>query len=252
VALPSLRADAFSVSLANKIQEVRKTGLTFAPEAGSDRLRRLIGKTTTEDDLFAAAEAAFSTGWHRLKLYFMIGLPTETDEDVEAIGDLVQRLVSFGRRELGSRRGRLRLNVSVANFVPKPHTPFQLARQDTCDTLSRKQGILHRSLRSRAIKLSWTDPGVSALEAALSRGDRRVRSAIEAAWRMGATFDSWGEHFDFDRWRRAFEEAGLDIGEYANGDLDPGDRLAWDHIACGLEKSAVCEAVEAALGGGGA
>ena len=249
VALPSLRADAFSVALADRIQQVRKSGLTFAPEAATARLRKVIRKQMTEDDLFAAADAAFSSGWARLKLYFMIGLPTETDEDVEAIADLVQRLVSFGRGALGSRAGRLRSAVSIASFVPKPHTPFQWVGQDDPAALLRKQQLLQQGLRGRAIKLSWTDPGVSALEAAISRGDRRVGRAIEAAWRLGAAFDAWGEHFDFDRWQQAFQQADLDLAHYANRALDYRDPLPWDHISCGVEKSALQREAETALGG---
>ncbi len=251
IALPSLRADAFSVALANKIQQVRKTGLTFAPEAATARLRRVIGKQMDEHDLFAAADAAFSLGWYRLKLYFMIGLPTETDEDVMAIGDLVQRLVHFGRGVLGSRRNRLRIGVSVATFVPKPHTPLQWAQQDGRGDLERKHGMLQGALRGRHIKLSWSDPGASAVEAAISRGDRRVGEAIEAAWRAGARFDSWGEHFDFARWEAAFQEAGLRIEEYANAPLAYDEELAWDHISCGPDRAALRVEAEKAVGGGG-
>ena len=250
VALPSLRADAFSVALANTIQQVRKTGLTFAPEAGTARLRRAIGKQMEEDHLFAAAEAAFSSGWTRLKLYFMIGLPTETDEDVAAIGDLVHRLVRFGRGALGARQGRLQVAVSAATFVPKPHTPLQWAAQDRREDLARKQAVLQDVLRGRHIKLSWTDPGMSALEAAVSRGDRRVGGAIEAAWREGARFDSWGEHFDYGRWEAGFREAGLEISDYANAALEYDAPLAWDHIACGPEKAALRAEAERALSGG--
>ncbi len=249
VALPSLRADAFSVALANSIQQVRKTGLTFAPEAGSERLRQVIGKRMKEDDLFAAAEAAFSSGWTRLKLYFMIGLPTETDEDVKAIGDLVHRLAQFGRGALGSRQNRLQLSVSCATFVPKPHTVFQWSAQERREELERKQHLLQQSLRSRWVKLSWTDPGASALEAAISRGDRRVGRAIEAAWRTGARFDAWGEHFDFGRWERAFQEAGLELNDYANCAPGYDERLAWDHILAGPGKMALrAEAEEALIG----
>ena len=233
VALPSLRVDAFSVALANKIQEVRKSGLTFAPEAGTQRLRDVIGKHVTEDDLFTAAEAAFASGWTRLKLYFMLGLPTETEEDVAGISDLVQRLAAFGRGALGSRRSRLHLGVSVACFVPKPHTPFQWAPQDSPETLEAKLRLLQHTLRDRNVKLSWTDPRVSALEAAISRGDRRVGRAIALAWQRGAKFDAWGEHYDFARWPQAFAEAGLDMTDYANAALSPEDPLPWDHIDCG-------------------
>ena len=248
VALPSLRADAFSVALAGKIQQVRKSGLTFAPEAGTDRLRQAINKQISEDDIFTAADAAFSSGWHRLKLYFMIGLPTETGEDVEGIADLVNRLVAFGRGALGARRGRLQIAVSIAGFVPKPHTPFQWVAQDEIEVLAHKQGLLQQGLRDRAVKLSWTDPAVSALEAAISRGDRRVGRAIEAAWRLGATFDSWGEHFSFDRWRQAFDQVGLDMRDYANRALAFDEPLAWDHIACGPGREALVRQARGALG----
>ncbi len=252
VSLPSLRADAFSIALANKIQQVRKSGLTFAPEAATDRLRRVIRKHTSEDELFAAAEAAFSSGWTRLKLYFMIGLPTETEEDVEAISDLVRRVVGFGRGALGSRAGRLRIAVSIASFIPKPHTPFQWVGQESREGLLRKQEILQRALRGRAIKLSWTDPGVSELEAAISRGDRRVGAAIEQARALGAAFDAWSEHFDFDRWARAFGEAGLDLHDYAHRTLDYNDPLPWDHISCGIGKDALQAEAERAFSEGDA
>jgi radical SAM family uncharacterized protein len=251
IALPSLRADAFSVELANTIQQVRKTGLTFAPEAATDRLRRVIRKQLTEDDLFAAAEAAFVSGWNRLKLYFMIGLPTETEEEVAAIGDLVHRLTAFGREALGGRQGRLQIGVSVATFVPKPHTAFQWTPQESREALLGKLGVLQRRLRGRHVKLSWTDPETSALEAAISRGDRRVGGVIEAAWRAGARFDSWGEHFEFARWEGAFAEAGLRLEDYANTAIAYEERLAWDHICCGVGKDELRAEAEAALGGGG-
>lgn len=247
VALPSLRADAFSVSLANTIQQVRKTGLTFAPEAGTERLRRAIRKRMSDDELFAAADAAFASGWTRLKLYFMIGLPTETEEDVAAIADLVNRLVDFGRSALGSRRGRLQLALSVTAFVPKPHTPFQWTRQAPREDLESKLHILQRELRKRSVKLSWTDPAGSALEAAFSRGDRRAARALEIAWRLGARFDSWSDHFDAGRWERAFREAGLSLGDYANAALGYDDPLAWDHISCGPEKQVLRRECERAL-----
>lgn len=249
VALPSLRVDTFSVEIANRIQQVRKTGLTFAPEAGTDRLRAVIGKRMSEEELFAAADAAFSSGWDRLKLYFMIGLPTEADEDVEAIADLVRRLAAFGRGALGPRRGRLQIAVSVASFVPKPHTPFQWQGQADPDTLSRRQRLLQASLRDRAVKLSWTDPRVSRLEAAISRGDRRVADVLLRAWERGARFDSWGEHFDFARWEGAFHDAGLDLADYANQTLSYDWPLAWDHLRCGPDKDTLRAEAERALAG---
>jgi radical SAM family uncharacterized protein len=247
IALPSLRADAFSVELANTIQQVRKTGLTFAPEAASDRLRRVIRKQLTEDDLFAAAEAAFASGWTRLKLYFMIGLPTETDDEVAAIGELVHRLTTYARSALGGKQGRLQIGVSVTAFVPKPHTPFQWTPQEPTDGLVRKLGVLQRTLRGRHVKLSWSDPATSALEAAIARGDRRVGRVIEGAWRAGARFDSWGEHFEPSRWQQEFERQDLRPEDYANAALGFDERLAWDHVSCGVGKEALRAEAVAAL-----
>lgn len=250
VALPSLRVDAFSVELANKIQEVRKSGLTFAPEAGTQRLRDAIRKHVTEEDLFTAAEAAFASGWTRLKLYFMLGLPTETEEDVVGIADLVSRLAGFARGALGSRRSRLQIGVSVACFVPKPHTPFQWHPQESMEVLEGKLRLLQQTLRDRSVKLSWTDPQVSALEAAISRGDRRVGQAIALAWERGAKFDAWGEYYDFARWQQAFGEAGLEMGDYANAALSPEESLAWDHIDCGASVEMLRREAARAMGEG--
>ncbi len=250
LALPSLRADAFSVELANTIQQVRKTGLTFAPEAATDRLRRVIRKQLTDDDLLAAADAAFASGWSRLKLYFMIGLPTETDDDISAIADLMHRVVGSGRGAMGGRQGRLQIGVSVGVFVPKPHTPFQWMGQCTEGDLARKLTVLQETVRGHHVKLSWSDPEASLLEAAISRGDRRVGRAIEAAWQAGARFDSWGEHFDMARWRQAFADSGLRLEDYANAALSYDDRLAWDHVSCGTEKDALRAEAEAALSAG--
>ncbi len=247
VALPSLRADAFSVAIANKIQEVRKSGLTFAPEAGTERLRKVIHKHITEDDLFAAAEAAFASGWTRLKLYFMIGLPTETEEDVLGIADLVHRLTSFGRGVLRDKRGRLQIGVSISSFVPKPHTPFQWCAQDSLESLAAKQRLLQVQLRDKNVKLSWTDPQVSALEAAFTRGDRRLARVLELAWQKGARFDAWGEHFQFDRWEQAFAEAGLNMQHYANAVLPTDRPLAWEHINCGVERALLVREFERAM-----
>jgi radical SAM superfamily enzyme YgiQ (UPF0313 family) len=222
------------VALANTIQQVRKSGLTFAPEAGTNRLRRVIGKDITEDDLFGAAEAAFSSGWTRLKLYFMIGLPTETEEDIYGISDLVHRLARYGRGLVAGKQNRFQISVSVGNFAPKPHTPFQWCPQASREELKRKIGLLQSSLRSPAIKLSWTEPEVSALEAAIARGDRRVADAIEAAWQAGASFDSWGEHFRFETWEHAFGLAELSLEDYANAALEYEDHLPWSHITCGI------------------
>jgi radical SAM superfamily enzyme YgiQ (UPF0313 family) len=181
----------------------------------------------------------------------MIGIPTETDDDVAAIGDLVHRLVGYGRGALGGRQGRLQIGVSVATFVPKPHTALQWTPQCSQEDLARKLGVLQKTLRGSHVKLSWSDPESSLLEAAISRGDRRVGRAIESAWRAGARFDSWGEHFSMAWWRQAFADAGLRLEDYANAELGYDDRLPWDHVSCGLEKDALRAEAEAALGGSG-
>jgi radical SAM superfamily enzyme YgiQ (UPF0313 family) len=200
---------------------------------------------------FTAAEAAFSSGWSRLKLYFMIGLPTETEEDVLGLADLVHRLAEFGRGALGSRRNRLQIGVSVASFVPKPHTPFQWVGQDNVESLAAKQRLLQQTLRDRSVKLSWTEPQVSALEAAFARGDRRLGRVLELAWQGGARFDAWGEHFDFTRWQQAFVDADLSLQDYANAVLAFDDPLPWGHLDCGPSTQVLRREAEAAFAGEG-
>lgn len=234
VSLPSLRADRDCVNLVEQIQKVRKTGLTFAPEAGSQRLRDVINKNVTEQNLFAAAEAAFAAGWHHIKLYFMISLPTETDEDVVAIADLAQRVCALGRR-LGVRNPTVAIGVS--SLVPKPNTPFQWHGQDRVEEIERKQRLIRRSIRDRAVQFRGHNPCTTHLEAVLSLGDRRVAAAIERAWRLGCTFDAWDEYFDYDRWMQAFEDTGVDPYFIANRPKDYSEVLPWDHIDCGVSKA---------------
>jgi len=232
VSLPSLRADAECVELVAHIQRVRKTGLTFAPEAGTQRLRDAINKNITEADLLAAVSAALDKGWHRVKLYFMIGLPTETDEDVRAIADLTRAVLALGKR----RKTSLTVNLSVACFVPKPHTPFQWRPQNSLEEFGRKLGILQSELREKAVKLGWHDPEAAVVECVLARGDRRVGEAVYRAWKMGAKFDGWDEHFDYSRWLAAFEEAGVDPAFYTTRAREYDEALPWDHIAAGVSK----------------
>ncbi|MDH7490275.1 MAG: TIGR03960 family B12-binding radical SAM protein [Anaerolineae bacterium] len=233
ISLPSLRADAFSVRLAEMVQTTRKTGLTFAPEAGSQRLRDAINKKVSEEDLLRTAEAAFGTGWNRIKLYFMVGQPTETDEDVEAIGDLVRKVVAVGRRHRG---GRAEVSVSVATFVPKPHTPFQWEALVDDETLRRRLDILRRGLRVKGVQFSWHDPGTTLLEAALSRGDRRVGAVIYRAWQLGARFDAWGDAYRPEAWEQAWRDAGLSPEFYGRRPRDRDEALPWDHIDIGVRK----------------
>lgn len=232
LSLPSIRADAPCVELASEIQKVRKSGLTFAPEAGTQRLRDVIDKNVTEDDLLSAADAAFRCGWRRIKLYFMIGLPTETDEDIVGIARLASEVAKVGLR----MRVRPEISVSVSSFVPKPHTPFQWRAQDTVDEIERKQEILKSAFRGKHLSLSWHDSRTSHLEGILSRGDRRLGKAILGAWRMGCRFDAWQEHFDYNKWMDALREQGLQPGFYANRRREYDEVLPWDHINCGVSK----------------
>ncbi|MFY9145957.1 MAG: TIGR03960 family B12-binding radical SAM protein [Bacillota bacterium] len=240
VSLPSLRVDSFSIGLANRLQGLRKSSITFAPEAGTQRMRDVINKNVTEDDLMEAARAAFAHGWTTIKLYFMIGLPFETDEDVLGIAELAHKVIDQGRqviRDAGGNPGRAKVHVSVASFVPKPHTPFQWVRQDSREEFERKIGLLRRSIRSRAIKLSWNDPDISLLEAALSRGDRRVGNVIEKAWSMGCRFDGWDELFEPEKWWDAFRSCEIDPEYIGTTDRDVSSTLPWDHISTGVSKS---------------
>jgi radical SAM family uncharacterized protein len=233
ISLPSLRMDSFSLRLAQLFQGQRKTGLTFAPEAGSERLRRVINKLITHEDIINTASTAFESGWQRIKLYFMVGLPTETMEDVEAIASLVKEVRAIGRRARGKRA---ELSVSVATFVPKPHTPFQWAPLEDAASLEEKHSLLRRQIRGRGLKLSWNDPQTSLLEAALSRGDRRLGDVIHEAWRRGARFDAWSEALEPRIWWDAFSARGLDPSFYAHRQRSLEELLPWDHINSGVSK----------------
>ncbi len=229
LSLPSLRIDSFSVRLMASLPSRSKTGLTFAPEAGSERLRRIINKNTPEDELLETVATAFDRGWTNLKLYFMVGLPTETDEDVEGIIQLVNKVRSLGRK---AKRPQVR--VSASTFVPKPHTPFQWVAQENEQRLSAKHELLKLGLYRKGTKLSWQDPKLSLLEAALSRGDRRLGQVIYRAWKLGSAFDAWNEHFNYENWLHAFTESGLDPGFYAQRQRAPDELLPWAHIDVGI------------------
>ena len=230
ISLPSLRADAGCVYLAAEIQRVRKSGLTFAPEAGTQRLRDVINKNVSEEDLLNAVEAAVECGWRRIKLYFMIGLPTETDEDLEGIGQLVTHVIDIGRKH----RAPLTLNVTISPFVPKPHTPFQWRAMDTLEELEGKIALIRPLLRGKNISLSWHDPRSSRVEAALARGDRRLGKVIREVWKSGGKLEQ--DNYNHDRWQAAFDSAGLDITEFANREIPKDAPLPWDHISVGVSK----------------
>ena len=233
VSLPSARIESFDIGLAAEISKVRKTGFTFAPEAGTERLRAVINKELDDGTFFDLVRQVFEHGWSTVKFYFMIGLPTETDTDIEGIIAAVRKTEEIGRRLW---RKRLQINVTLSPFVPKPHTPFQWAAQIAPEEIKRRCYIARDGLRSKNIDVKFSDPEASLLEAALARGDRRVGEAIERAWRLGARFDGWGEHFRFDLWRRAFEEAGLDMAWHAQRERSLDEILPWDHIDAGVGK----------------
>ncbi|MDZ4655302.1 MAG: TIGR03960 family B12-binding radical SAM protein [Coriobacteriia bacterium] len=235
ISLPSLRVDAFSVELARLLSGGRKAGLTFAPEAGTQRLRDVINKNVTEDQLLDTVRQAFSAGWHRIKLYFMIGLPTETDKDVAGIGTLVRKVLDTARESVEpSKRGGIRIGVSVSTFVPKSHTPFQWDAQVTVEEVRRRQDVLRVSMPRRGIDLSWHDPEVSFLEGVFARGGRELADVIEHAWRAGARYDAWTEEFELGRWRAALDACGVDPLMIASRERDMEERLPWSHIDAGL------------------
>jgi radical SAM family uncharacterized protein len=229
ISLPSLRLDKSSIDLIESLPRKRKTTLTFAPEAGSDRLRKAINKNIPEDLILDTFATAFQKGWLNLKLYFMIGLPTETYEDIEAIVDLVAKTLKLGSK---SRRPGLRINVST--FVPKAHTPCQWLPQDNEAEILKKQDILRHGLSKLKLRFSWQDTGISQLEALLSRGDRRLGAVIYRAWQQGCRFDTWNEHFDFSRWLQALADNNLDLSFYAHRQRSLDELLPWQHIDIGV------------------
>ncbi|MEE8338348.1 MAG: TIGR03960 family B12-binding radical SAM protein [Dehalococcoidia bacterium] len=234
ISIPSTRVDSFSVEVADAVARGKKHTLTLAPEAGSQRLRNTINKLVTEQDLLSAAEHAFSNGWNSVKMYFMVGQPTETDFDVEEIARIATEVKRIGVGHIG---GRARVRVSTSNFIPKAHTPYQWVAQCDAETLSRRHEMLRVACRKARVQFSWEEPDKSLLEAVLARGDRRVAGVVESAWRLGAKFDAWSEHHDWALWQQAFEQEGVDPGSYAHRDRDLWEPLPWDHIDSGTQKS---------------
>jgi len=246
LSLPSLRIDSFSVRLMEALPSRRKTGLTFAPEAGSERLRRSINKDIPEDELLKTAAAAFDRGWISLKLYFMLGLPTETIDDIEDIIQLVDKIRSLGKKV---KRKRPQLRISLSTFVPKPHTPFQWVAQVDEEQLNSKRELLNRGLHRKGVRLSWPDPKASLLEAVLSRGDRQLGKVIHRAWQLGSTFDAWSEHFNYGNWLCAFEETGLEPSFYAHRERPLDEPLPWAHIDVGVTTAFLKQEYQRALEG---
>lgn len=235
LSLPSLRLDSFSFKVLNEIQGYRKSGLTFAPEAGTQRLRDVINKNITEDNIFGALGQAMDLGWKHIKLYFMMGLPTETYADLGGIADIARRVMSLSREK--QLKGRFNVSVSVSNFVPKPFTPFQWAAQDTRQSFVEKHNYLSRELRIKGVQFNYHDSPVSYLEAVIARGDRRVADLIQAAWENGCKFDGWSESFNEDGWNKAFELTGIDGEFYACRERSYEEVLPWDVIDPGISKA---------------
>jgi radical SAM family uncharacterized protein len=244
--LPSLRIAASSVKLMESLSSARKSGLTFAPEAGSDRLRHVINKCIPEEVLMETAAIAFERGWTTFKLYFMIGLPQETLEDVQYIPKIIEKVHNLGRQILGSRA---RVGVSLSTFVPKPHTPFQWTAQDREDQIHIKRDMVKNGLDKRGLKISWQDSKVSLLEAAISRGDRRIGKVILRAWQLGCAFDAWSEHFNSFKWQQAFNECGIDPAFYAQRERSLDEILPWSHVDTGITTSYLKREYQKALKG---
>ncbi|MBP3300139.1 MAG: TIGR03960 family B12-binding radical SAM protein [Clostridia bacterium] len=237
LALPSLRIDNFSEDLLKKLRAVRSSGLTFAPEAGTQRLRDAINKNITEEDIFESCRIAFTGGNSSVKLYFMIGLPTETDEDILGIADLAQRIVDY-YYSLKIKGGRgVSVTISLSTFVPKPFTPFQWEPQIPLEEIHRRQQLLKNAITSRKIKLNYHEGKTSVLEGIFSRGDRKLGALLECAWRKGCILDAWDEHFRFDLWTEAMEECGIRTEDYAGRRYQYDEELPWDVIDCGVSKS---------------
>lgn len=235
VSIPSQRLDSFGVEMAELVAGGKRGGLTFAPEAGTQRLRDVINKGVTEDDLFSAIDAAFEAGWRRCKLYFMIGLPTETDDDIKGIASLAQRAYDRAKKAVPEdQRGNVRVSISCALFVPKAQTPFQWDGQIPPEEAKRRIDLLRRSVKYRAVDVHWHEPSVSLIEAMMSRGGREVAEVVETAWRNGARFDAWTEHFSMDIWRSACEACSVSMERIAQASWETDYLPPWSHLSAGL------------------
>ncbi len=238
ISLPSLRIESVSVSLMDALSGKRRSGFTLAPEAATERLRNIINKPISDQQLLDTAKEIYQHGWHTIKLYFMIGHPTETLDDVQAIADLSKRVLQVGLQTIGNRA---KVNTSIGTFVPKPHTPFQWVGVSSLEEIAEKLDLLQKELRGRGLKMNWNDPRETHFESWLSRGDRRLSKVIYKAWEKGAKFDAWREHFDFSRWIKAFAEAGIDPEFYSTRTRSTSEAFPWDHINTGVKKSFLLE-----------
>ncbi len=248
LSLPSLRLDNFSFRVLQEIQRYKKSGLTFAPEAGSQRLRNVINKNITEEDIYGAVEQALELGWNSIKLYFMIGLPTETRADLDGIAEIARKILALNYALRGRRGGRFQVTVSVSNFVPKPHTPFQWFPQDSGAAFAEKHDYLRSQLKGiKGVVFHYHHAETSQIEAVLARGDRRASALLERAWALGCRFDGWSEHFKFPLWLQAFEDTGLSLEFYAGRERGYDERLPWDHIDPSVSREFLIRENKAAL-----
>jgi radical SAM family uncharacterized protein len=236
VSLPSLRADNFSMELMEKLQRVRKSGLTFAVEGGSQRLRDAINKNVTEEDLLNTCRIAFEGGWNTVKLYYMLGLPTETDEDIVGIAEMADRVLHCWRQYSTAKSRGVRITISTSCFIPKPHSPFQWEAQISPEEYLRRVNLLRASIRAKNVVYNWHDAETSFIEAALSRGDRKVADVVEAVWRKGGRLEAWSDFFSYDRWLSSFSKFGLDPAFYASRERSTDEVLPWDMISVGVRK----------------
>ena len=237
LSLPSLRADNFSMEIMEKLQKVRKSGLTFAVEGGSQRLRDAINKNVTEDDLLHTCAIAFAGGWNTVKLYYMLGLPTETDEDIVGIADMAGRILHCWRENAKNKNRGVKITISTSCFIPKPHSPFQWEAQITKEEYLRRVNLLRSSINARNVIYNWHDADTSVVEAVLSRGDRRLGPVLEEVWRRGGRLEAWTDYFSFERWMQALEKFGLDPAFYASRERRVDEVLPWDMIDVGVRKA---------------
>ena len=249
LSLPSLRADNFSMALMQRLAKGRKTGLTFAPEAGTQRLRDVINKNVTLEELLNSCRTAFAGGYNAVKLYFMLGLPTETDEDVLGIADVAARVMHAWRESAPNKQRGVRITVSTSYFVPKPHTAFQWEPQITREEYERRVQLLRQAMTTKTVTYNWHDGQTSFIEAVLARGDRRLGNVLEAVWRKGGHLDAWEEYFSLDRWREAFEECGVDPAFYAYRRREKDEIMPWDMISSGVTRQYLWREYESAMAG---
>ena len=237
LALPSLRADNFSMELMERLQRVRKTGLTFAVEGGSQRLRDAINKNVTEEELLHTCAIAFAGGWNGVKLYYMLGLPTETDDDIRGIADMADQVLHCWRENAKNKNRGVRITISTSCFIPKPHSPFQWEAQISKEEYLRRVELLRTSITARNVTYNWHDAETSVIESALSRGDRRLGDVLETVWRSGGRLDAWSDYFSYERWEKAFEACGLDLAWYASRERGMDEVLPWDMIDVGVRRA---------------